>query len=523
MRNSFKQPHLSEVAEEPVPNSGQSRASATGTYDQISSRERLFDLVRLAATSLWGREACLAVWDPASEAVEIHSPQPLSYADLRRLEEDVRTVAEEEGLLRPDQPLQISVNGSSAQVTDDVSASRLVQTMVLPVSMDGQFAGVLIVGAFSRMWTESQAKLIRQKARDVSDALRLLWSLVIDERDRYRLLLNTALEGFILCDWHKQILFHNPAALQLLGLPLDGDHRATLSKAMDTLGLSGFINEATQHGIFELNKIFTTGEGRGRIIGVNVKLLRQPGGDEIGWLLTLRDVTATWEVDRMKSMLSVASHEINTPLASVQNAVDLLLDKEIGEINEQQARCLEVVHSDVTRLRHLLHDLLDLSVLDRDEDRLDRRRFVKLGFVARKVVGSFEWLAKEREIELRVEFPEDLSDVQGDRDRITQVFVNIVDNALRFTRPGGLVELRAEERPEEIVVSVRDTGVGIPEDDLDRIFEKFEQSDNLLPDVDRGYGLGLSIAREIVEGHRGRIWVESEVGKGSTFYFSFPK
>jgi len=490
---------------------------------RASSRRGFFDLVRLAATSLWGRKTCLAVWSPDSSVVHVSTSRPLRYADLKHLENEVRAAARKEGLMEGGAALQLSVNGSSARAADDGSAEPLVQTLALPVSMDGEPAGVIVLGAFSRLWTRSQEKLIRRKAREAAEALRLLWELILGERDRYHALLEVSLEGYILCDWHKQILFHNPSALRLLDLDPDGDQRATLSRAMETMGLAAFINEAMQHGIFELNKIFTTGEGRERIVGVNIKLLRQPGGKEIGWLLTLRDVTAAWEVDRMKSMLSVASHEINTPLASVQNAVDLLLDREIGDLNERQERCLEVIHSDVSRLRQLLRDLLDLSVLDRREAQLDRRHSVKLSYIARKVADSFEWLAEERQIALRVQIPDDIPEVQGDRDRITQVFVNLIDNALRFTPPQGEVEVKTVENASEIVVSVRDTGVGIAADDLERIFEKFEQSDNLLPGAERGYGLGLSIAKEIVHGHRGRIWVESTVGKGSTFYFSLPK
>lgn len=483
----------------------------------------LLDLVRLAGASLWGRDACVVVWEAQEPSVKIATPQRLTAVDLQRLESEVRSAAAGMGVLQPGQPLEVLVNGAPANGVDEGGEANLVQVLSMPLSIGGEPSGVLVLGAFSRLWTNSQAKLVRQMGSEVTGALRLLWTLVVGERDRHRALVRNSMEGYLLCDWQKHIVLHNPAALELLALPTEGDQRATLTGAMESLGLLSFLEEAMQNGIFELNKIFTTGDQRERIVGAKIKLLREGRGNEIGWLVTLRDVTAPWEVDRMKSMLAVASHEINTPLASVQSTTDLLLENEIGELNEQQIRCLKMIRGDVIRLRQLLKDMLDLSVLDRDESNLERRRYVKLPYIARKVADSFEWLAKERQVELSVTVPETLPDVQGDRDRITQVLVNLVDNALRFTPAGGKVELSGEERPQEIVLRVRDTGVGIAADDLHRIFDRFEQSDNLPPGIERGYGLGLSIAREIVEQHHGRLWVESKPGKGSTFHLKIPK
>lgn len=491
------------------------------SIEPISSLRHRFEAYRAAVCALLREEACVAMWRASDLVIRVASGKPLTRSEQQRLAKEVEAAARRIGL-SPGSP-ELSLEMAPANRVDAEKPSGLVQTISLTLKEENRTAGVLCIGAFRLFWSPLQIEVIQRRVEATADTLQAIWSLIGNERDLYRGLLNRSLEGYILCDWHKEILYHNHAALQLLGLSMAEDMRVTLARGMERFGLVEFIDEAIHHGLSELNKIFTSGDGRERIVGVNLRRLQELDTGENGWLFTLRDVTATWEVDRMKSTLSMVSHEINTPLASIQSAADLLLDGEIGEMNKKQKRCLEMVRGDVVRLRHLLRDLLDLSVLERKEDHLDRRRSVKLNYVAQKVVDSFEWTAKERQIDLRVSIPEDLPTVRGDRDRITQVLVNLVDNALRFTGPGGVVELRAREKREEIVVWVRDTGVGIPPEDVERIFENFQQAENQPPGIERGYGLGLSIAREIVRQHGGRIWVESEVGKGSTFYVSFPK
>jgi len=243
-------------------------------------------------------------------------------------------------------------------------------------------------------------------------------------------------------------------------------------------------------------------------------------------IIDLERANREWQrVHEIKSeFISVASHELRTPLAAIKNAVQLILKGKTGEINEDQAKFLSIAERNINRLTEILNNLLDLSRIESGKvgmksEELDLRDPIEF------VLSALKPQADGKSIKLQMEVPEELPAVYGDREKVEQILTNLAQNAIKFTPEGGEVSISAKPFAGEekmVAISVRDSGIGIAEDQQGKIFEKFYQVNGSLHRSAGGTGLGLAITKGLVDAHQGTIWVESEVGKGSTFTFTLP-
>jgi len=231
------------------------------------------------------------------------------------------------------------------------------------------------------------------------------------------------------------------------------------------------------------------------------------------------------KIDEMKSeFISVASHELRTPLAAIKNAVHLILNRKTGEINDTQAKFLSMAERNINRLTNILNDLLDLSRIESGKiemkiEELDLKGPIEF------ILSTLKPQADGKSIQLQMGVPPELPLVYGDRGHIEQILMNLAGNALKFTPEGGQVSVWVKPWNGEgdmVAISVQDSGIGIPQDQLEKVFEKFYQVESSLNRSVTGTGLGLAITRGLVEAHKGKIWAESEVGRGSTFTFTLP-
>ncbi|MBI4431755.1 MAG: hypothetical protein HY587_08615 [Candidatus Omnitrophica bacterium] len=232
--------------------------------------------------------------------------------------------------------------------------------------------------------------------------------------------------------------------------------------------------------------------------------------------------------DQMKSdFVSTVSHELRTPLTALEEGLSLVLDGVSGEIDDEARKLLTIAKRNADRLKALINDLLDISKLEAGKMLLHRTACD----VPTLVVGlmdTFQFLVRRKEICFKTEFEPDLPLALADKNRILQVLVNLVGNAVKFVPPKGHITVQMKLWDQEgplgqyILVEVIDNGQGIPEDDLPRIFDKFHQVGRQIGPGLKGTGLGLSIARHIVELHKGKIWVKSKQCEGSTFMFTLP-
>ncbi|MDF1602599.1 GAF domain-containing hybrid sensor histidine kinase/response regulator [Nocardioides sp. YIM 152315] len=218
--------------------------------------------------------------------------------------------------------------------------------------------------------------------------------------------------------------------------------------------------------------------------------------------------------------LASMSHELRTPLNAVIGFSEVLLERMFGDINERQEEYLRDILGSGRHLLELLNEILDLSKVEAGRMELEYSSF-DLPTILDEAGGMLRERASGRGVDLRIEAAPDVGAVYSDQLRLKQVLLNLMTNAVKFTGEGGSVVVRAERRPAELDITVTDTGVGVPEDDRERIFESFQQGGRGSP-REEGTGLGLTLSRRLVELLGGRMWLESEVGVGSTFGFSLP-
>lgn len=225
------------------------------------------------------------------------------------------------------------------------------------------------------------------------------------------------------------------------------------------------------------------------------------------------------ELDRMKSdFVANVAHELRAPLAIIKGSLDNIDKGFAGEVQPKQKEILGDVFKVMNRLSRLISDLLDLSKIESGKMELNRES-LDIVMLAGEIVKTFETLAGSKKISLVREFPDKPVMVNADKDKLTQVFINLMDNAVKFTDKGNVI-VRIVDMQGEVRVEIQDTGPGIPKDQADKIFDKFIR---VVAEKKEGTGLGLPIAKDIIALHKGRIRIESESGKGSRFIFTLPK
>jgi signal transduction histidine kinase len=230
------------------------------------------------------------------------------------------------------------------------------------------------------------------------------------------------------------------------------------------------------------------------------------------------------ENDEIKSeFISTASHELRTPITVINSYVEMFEGGMLGELSGIQREKVAIISSQIEHMIRLVEDMLDVSRLESKALKINKY-LIQVDDIARKVLDDLSRLAglKEQSVSLTIEG--ELTPVQGDDRRIKQVFNNLLTNAIKYTPKKGKIEVIITDEPEDICVSIIDNGIGVAKKDQQRIFEKFYTgSGSSLTRESGRMGLGLAIAKGIIEAHEGRIWVASEVGKGSTFIFTLPK
>lgn len=255
----------------------------------------------------------------------------------------------------------------------------------------------------------------------------------------------------------------------------------------------------------------------------------------IGSVTLIRDITTEKEIDRMKTdFISTVSHELRTPLTSVVGFAKIThkklgdkvipalseADKKTRKALEQVAENIQIIISEGERLTALINDVLDIAKMEAGKIEWHFQPLA-VGELVERAATATSSLREAAGLQLSLEIAPDLPAIEADKDRLLQVLINLISNAVKFTTEGSIT-LKAVQTPGEIIYSVIDTGVGIAPDDREKVFEKFKQVGDTMTDKPRGTGLGLPICKQIVEHHGGRIWVESNLGKGSNFSFAIP-
>jgi two-component system phosphate regulon sensor histidine kinase PhoR len=239
-----------------------------------------------------------------------------------------------------------------------------------------------------------------------------------------------------------------------------------------------------------------------------------------GAVLVFHDITELRRLEKIRrDFVANVSHELRTPIASIKGFAETLLEGAIKD-KDNADDFLNIIYTESNRLANLINDILELSQIESGAMKLNFKK-INLADLVDKVINKLQRQFKVKEIKVENLIAEDVF-VGVDEDKIGQVILNLIDNAIKYTLPGGKVTINAEKRNEYLQINISDTGIGIPEKDIDRIFERFYRVDKARSRELGGTGLGLSIVKHIVAAHKGEVYVQSKVNQGSTFSFTVP-
>jgi len=240
-----------------------------------------------------------------------------------------------------------------------------------------------------------------------------------------------------------------------------------------------------------------------------------------GAVFVFHDITELKRLEEIrKDFVANVSHELRTPISSIKGYAETLLDGKVdGEDNVKEF--LSIIYQNSNRLANLIDDLLDLSKIESGKMKMEFEPLEILPVVNR-CINVLEKSAKEKTLSIKLNIPDKFPKVLGDHKRLAQVFLNLLDNAIKYTPEGGSITVSAASKEKITQIDISDTGIGISEKDLPRIFERFYRVDKAHSRELGGTGLGLSIVKHIVQAHDGQVWVQSMLGQGSTFSFTIP-
>ena len=339
-----------------------------------------------------------------------------------------------------------------------------------------------------------------------------------DERNRSSAILGSMVEGVAVVGGDERILFCNGAFEQILELPARTSQGRTLVEALRQADLVALARKALS-AVEELTGEVEVGTVRRRNFSVTAAPVRSAGAN--GAVLVLHDITELRRLERVRrDFVANVSHEFKTPLTAIQGFAETLLNGALDD-KANRERFVDIIRNHARRLARLTDDLLKLSRIEAGRLELELRA-IRVEALVNGCVETARFHAKSRSLQINVSLPTGIPAVLGDGAQLGEVLQNLLDNALQYTPPGGHIDLTARAEGREVIFTVSDTGIGIPESDLERIFERFYRVDAARSREAGGTGLGLAIARHIVEAHGGRIWVQSAVGQGSRFHFSVP-
>lgn len=399
----------------------------------------------------------------------------------------------------------------------------LAKTMVQPIQKLTRAARNIAAGDFSQQIEVSAPDEIGILTSTFNNMGTRLHDTLLDiesERNKLATVFLHMTDGIVAFSGDGRIIQSNPAAERLLGRKLTEGEPGFTELFGDVAALEA-ARKIRGEQVIEGEK-----ETDGRSLDVFLAPFsgdaQYEAGVQGGILAVIHDVTAQKRSDEQRrEFVANVSHELRTPITNVRSYAETLVDAGQDLPPETTANFLGVILSESDRMTKIVQDLLALSKFDAGEVDFRMERFDACGSM-RSVYEAMRLDVGKHGLELRLELPEGPAWVSGDKARIEQVIINITTNAVRYTSAGGSVEMRAVRTEQEVLLSVKDTGIGIPKEDIPRIFDRFYRVDKARSRALGGTGLGLSIAFEIVRRHKGRIEIESEVGVGTVMTVHLP-
>ncbi len=444
-------------------------------------------------------------------------------------------------------PRVLSANEAEKSVFKEFVDDSIETIIAAPLLANGQFHGILAVGTSDAGGSApQQLDLIEAAATSIASnvgssevihtlndqarELGLMLRQQQEESSKREAILASIADGVVFNDQHGRIVLINRAAELIL------TRRAEELIGRDLKDLYELFTAGAREDILTAMKtVLSNPEARivpelaqtvlqidNLIVSAHFSPVITERGEFLGIVTIFRDITKEVEADRAKSeFVSTVSHELRTPMTAIKGYTDLIYSGMVGEINDNQKRFLGIVRNNSDRLTALISDLLDISRVETGRVRFEPEP-VNVGDIVKNVIDALAPNAEKKGLTLTYRAEGGLPEIMGDPGRLTQVFTNLVGNAINYTPNDGKVNVDVYSAKGVVRADVTDNGIGIHPDDLSKIFERFYRADDPLVQESRGTGLGLSIVKMFVEMHGGRVWAHSQTGKGSTFTVILP-
>lgn len=381
----------------------------------------------------------------------------------------------------------------------------------------------------TRTFSQTISKNTETKIAEVTQVLRGQNTQLTNTMERTQAVISNVADGVVVVDDQGRVLMMNPTAEKIYGVKLGDQLGKSLLENTKKEQMVALAKELSTPADRPISKDvdLKSSDDTMKTLRASSALVQKEDGKVVGMVSVLPDVTKQKELNQLQSdIISTVTHELRSPVTAIKASLDIMADGTAGPISEDQKKIIATAANNVKRMSRLINDILDLSKYESGKMSIEPRPS-DLGQLTQEAIQSVSSWAKTKNVKLDWRAAPELPLAAADPDRILQVFVNLLSNAIKFTPSGGQIYVeidRDKSNPQESVkIMVRDTGPGIPEKDLKRIFEKFVQVESSKASIDvKGTGLGLPIAQVIVQLHKGNMWVESEVGKGTSFFFTLP-
>jgi len=417
-------------------------------------------------------------------------------------------------------------------------------------NLTGYFLGMIDISSLKELQNEIETKVKRKtkelesRTQEIAESRTALMNMLEDVEESRKALINMLgdveeergkaeeeknktlavitnfADGLLVFDTEKKLSLINPRAEDffsvksgdLVGRPiLELSTFPTVEPVVKLVGgeIKGVFRKEVQIGESLILEVST------------IPMIREE--EELGALIILHDITREKMIERMKTeFVSLSAHQLRTPLSAIKWTLRMLLDGDLGVITDEQRDFIEKTYKSNERMISLINDLLDVTRIDEGRY-LYKPILTDLEPICQFVINSCQEEAERKKLKLKFKKPEEkLPKAIVDVEKIKLAIQNLLENAIRYTKSGGEILVSLRHLKKEIEFSVRDTGIGIPKNQQARVFTKFFRAANVIRMETEGSGLGLFITKNIIEAHGGKIWFESEEGKGTTFYFTLP-
>lgn len=384
--------------------------------------------------------------------------------------------------------------------------------------------GVINVSSFKEdAFSELDKEFLKNIANQSSEIFSRMKEVLVSQREKLQFIIDNLPDGIIMYDINDESILINPQAKMMIERRKTREvEKGDIEKRLN-LDFSSLQKEALKNNAPVLKEIKLKRVNDEVILDANIANLTNPDGLIQGLVIVFRDVTTERKLEQLKrEFISNVSHELRTPAAVIKEFISILNDEVGGPLTVDQKEYIETMNNNIERLLRLIENLLNISRVDSGTLKI-RKVWFDLKTHLQKLAPSFMIQLKEKNIKLKLDLPENSLKIYADSDSITQIFTNLVDNTKKYSEKNTEVTIGAKEKNNEVLIWVSDQGKGIPPEKQKDVFKRFFRIESKSEARQEGTGLGLPIIKELVELHKGKIEIDSDIGRGTIFFIIIPK